>query len=184
MVERMLRDFDSAHGIRSAALRYFNAAGADPEGEIGEAHEPETHIIPLVLDVALGRRPEIAIFGDDYATEDGSCIRDYIHVSDLADAHVLALRRLLKGAASGHFNLGNGRGFSVRQVIEAAAKVTGKAIPAVVAPRRPGDPPRLVADAAHAKQALGWRPKRFELETQIADAWQWHQRHGGTGGSS
>ncbi|MFN3629337.1 MAG: UDP-glucose 4-epimerase GalE, partial [Casimicrobiaceae bacterium] len=141
MVERMLGDFDAAHGLRSISLRYFNAAGADPEGETGEAHDPETHLIPLVLDAAAGLRPHIVVHGDDHPTPDGTCIRDYIHVSDLAQAHVLALRALEAGAATTAYNLGNGRGFSVREVIEVAREVTGRDISVVIGPRRAGDPP-------------------------------------------
>ncbi len=174
MVERMLRDFGAAYDLRSVSLRYFNAAGADPDGEIGEAHEPEHHLIPLVLDAALGRRPGISVFGDNYATADGTCIRDYVHVTDLAEAHVLALKFLLAGGNSGSFNLGNGRGHSVMEVIEAARRVTGREIAVTVGPRRPGDPPVLVAENSEARKLLGWSPQRKELETQIADAWRWH----------
>lgn len=177
MVERMLRDFGAAYGLRSTALRYFNAAGADPDARIGEDHDPETHLIPLVLDAAARRRPDIAVFGEDYETPDGTCVRDYIHVGDLADAHVLALRRLLAGGDSEFFNLGNGNGFSVREVITAAGKVTGRDIPVRRGERRAGDPAVLVADATRAKTVLGWKPQRAALEVQIADAWRWHQKH-------
>ena len=174
VVERMLRDFDAAYRLRSVSLRYFNATGADPGGEIGEAHEPETHLIPLVLDAALGRRADITVFGDDYDTPDGTCIRDYIHVADLAEAHVLALRYLLAGGDTGCFNLGNGRGHSVMEVVEAARRMTGREIVSTVGARRLGDPPVLIADSDGARKLLGWKPKREALETQIADAWRWH----------
>jgi UDP-glucose-4-epimerase GalE len=176
MIERMLQDFDSAHGLRSISLRYFNAAGADPAGEIGEAHDPETHLIPLVLDAAHGVRPDITIFGDQYATPDGTCIRDYVHVADLAQAHVLALQALESGAPSTAYNLGNGRGFSVRQVIEVAESVTGRAVPVRVGSQRAGDPPQLVGDATRIRAALGWQPCHAELEDIIGTAWRWHQR--------
>ncbi|MBF0283126.1 MAG: UDP-glucose 4-epimerase GalE [Magnetococcales bacterium] len=175
-VEAMLEDFSRAYDFRYAALRYFNAAGGDPAGEIGEAHQPETHLIPLVLDAALGRRPHVAIYGQDYPTPDGSCVRDYIHVDDLAEAHRLALAWLERGGESGAFNLGNGQGFSVRQVIETARRVTGREIEAVEAPRRPGDPPFLIGDARRAREILGWTPRRPELETILGDAWRWRQR--------
>jgi UDP-arabinose 4-epimerase len=167
MIERMLQDFDAAHGLRSIALRYFNAAGADPKGEIGEAHDPETHLIPLVLDAAIGRRPVITVYGDDYDTPDGTCIRDYIHVTDLAEAHVLALQALEQGAVSTVYNLGNGQGFSVQQVINRARQVTGCDIPVAIGSRRPGDPSRLVGNASRIRRELGWHPRYFELE--------WHQ---------
>jgi UDP-glucose 4-epimerase len=173
LVEHMLRWFHRIHGLRYASLRYFNVAGALPGR--GEAHEPETHIIPLVLDVALGRREKIFIFGDDYATPDGTCIRDYIHVADLADAHILAL-----AALSEHdrmiYNLGNGNGFSVKQVIEAARRVTGHPIPVEIKPRREGDPARLVASSTQAKADLGWTPKYPGLDDILASAWAWHQQ--------
>jgi UDP-arabinose 4-epimerase len=175
MVERMLADFGVAHGLRSVALRYFNAAGADPDGEIGEAHDPETHLIPLVLDAAAGRRPHIAIHGTDYPTADGTCIRDYIHVTDLADAHIRALDHLA-GAAPGlqAFNLGNGRGFSVRQIIATAERVTGKPIPVIESARRPGDPAELVGDATRAREVLGWKPRLADIDTIVDTAWRWH----------
>jgi UDP-arabinose 4-epimerase len=173
MAERMLDDFGRAHGIGSMCLRYFNAAGADPDAETGEDHDPETHLIPLVLYAASGRRPSIAIFGTDYPTPDGTCIRDYIHVSDLATAHVMALRSLEQGAQSGKFNLGTGQGHSVMEVLAVARRVTGRAIQAEVMPRRPGDPPRLVADATRAAAELGWKPAHASLETQIQHAWNW-----------
>jgi UDP-glucose-4-epimerase GalE len=175
-VEQMLAAAGSAHDLRSVSLRYFNAAGADPDGEIGENHIPETHLIPLVLEVAAGMRPHIEIYGDDYPTADGTAVRDYIHVSDLADAHVLALKRLLKGGQSATLNLANGRGYSVREVVDVARQVTGHEIPAKMCPRRTGDPPELVGDSARAREKLNWRPLRSELATQIADAWQWMQK--------
>ncbi|WP_341704390.1 UDP-glucose 4-epimerase GalE [Ferrovibrio sp.] len=177
--ERMLADFAYAHGSRFVALRYFNAAGADPDGELGERHDPETHLIPLVLQAAAGQRPQIAVYGTDYPTPDGTCIRDYVHVSDLAAAHVLALRHLLGGGDSARLNLGNGSGFSVRQVIDAARHVTGRAIPVQEAARRAGDPPVLVADAAQSRAVLGWQPQRAALETQIGDAWAWLRKTAG-----
>jgi UDP-glucose 4-epimerase len=176
MVERMLADYDAAHGLRSVALRYFNAAGADPEGELGERHDPETHLIPLVLQAAAGRRPSIQVFGTDYDTPDGTCIRDYIHIQDLCAAHLLALERLAGGAPSAAYNLGNGTGFSVREVIAAAERVTGKAIPVVYAARRAGDPARLVADSRAARAALGWTPAHPDLDTIVAHAWTWERR--------
>lgn len=176
MIERMLADFGAAHGLRSVALRYFNAAGADPEGEIGEDHDPETHLIPLVLDAAAGRRPHITVFGEDYDTPDGTCIRDYIHVTDLADAHVLALRALDAGEPGAAYNLGNGLGFSVQEVIDHAREVTGLKVPVIAGPRRPGDPPRLVGDARRATTELGWQPRYADLDRIIETAWQWHTR--------
>ena len=176
MVERILADCGAAYGMRSVALRYFNAAGADPEGQIGEWHENETHLIPLVLDVALGRRPHLFVNGVDYDTPDGTCIRDYIHVADLADAHVRALERLRAGGPSRNFNLGNGRGYSVKEVISAAQSVTGREIPVIVRERRPGDPPRLIGSPALAMRELGWAPRRGELRLQIEDAWRWHRQ--------
>jgi UDP-arabinose 4-epimerase len=177
MIERMLHWLGGARGLRHAALRYFNAAGADPEGEIGEDHDPETHLIPLVLSAALGKRAAIDIFGTDYPTPDGTAIRDYIHVQDLADAHVLALGHLLKGGNSVALNLGTGAGHSVRAVIDAAERVTGRSIPRREAARRAGDPPTLVADARRAKAALGWTPKLSGLDDIIASAWAWHRRN-------
>jgi UDP-glucose 4-epimerase len=173
LVEYMLRWFNRIHGLRYASLRYFNVAGALPGR--GEAHEPETHIIPLILDVALGRRDKIMIFGDDYDTPDGTCIRDYIHVTDLAAAHILALEAL-NSRDRIVCNLGNGQGFSVREVIEAARKVTGHAIPVELKPRRPGDPARLVASSALAQRELGWKPQIPEIERILASAWEWHQQ--------
>lgn len=176
MVERILADFDVAHELKSVCFRYFNAAGADPEGRLGEDHNPETHLIPLVLLTALGQRDSIAIFGTDYPTPDGTCIRDYIHVTDLAQAHVLGLEYLLKGGDSQAFNLGNGNGFSVKQVIDAAREITGHPIPAVEQPRRAGDPPALVGTSAKAQQVLGWKPQYPGLQDLIGHSWQWHQR--------
>jgi UDP-glucose 4-epimerase len=182
LVERMLGWFHRIHGLRYASLRYFNVAGAaEGPGEItrGEAHEPESHLIPLVLDVALGRRKSIKIFGDDYPTPDGTCIRDYIHVSDLADAHLLALNALETSPADESgliFNLGNGRGFSVLEVIESARRVTGHSIPAEVCPRRPGDPAVLVASSEKAIRELGWKPRYTELDEIVRTAWAWHQK--------
>ncbi|OUL19052.1 UDP-glucose 4-epimerase GalE [Nostoc sp. RF31YmG] len=176
MVERILSDFDIAYNLKSVRFRYFNAAGADPSGLLGEDHEPETHLIPLVLLAALGKRESIFIFGTDYPTSDGTCIRDYIHVTDLAQAHILGLQYLLKGGESEVFNLGNGSGFSVREVIENAHKVTGKEIKIEERDRRPGDPPILVGSSDKARQKLGWQPQYPNLEEIISHAWQWHQK--------
>ncbi|OUD12468.1 UDP-glucose 4-epimerase GalE [Thioflexithrix psekupsensis] len=176
MVEQILRDYDEAFGLKSVCLRYFNAAGADPEGELGERHVPETHLIPLVLQTAAGRREFITIFGEDYDTPDGTCIRDYIHINDLCQAHELALQRLLSNQPSAVYNLGNGEGFSVRQVIDTARQVTGKTIPVQIGTRRAGDPARLVADSRLARQELGWQPQYPDLKSIIADAWRWEQR--------
>lgn len=176
MVEEILADFDTAYDFRSVRFRYFNAAGADPSGNLGEDHNPETHLIPLVLLTALGKRESISIFGTDYPTPDGTCIRDYIHVSDLADAHVLGLEYLMKGGETAAFNLGNGNGFSVKEVIEASRAVTGKEIKAIECDRRPGDPPMLVGSAAKAKEVLGWNPQFSDVTKIIAHAWQWHQK--------
>ncbi|MDE1145955.1 MAG: UDP-glucose 4-epimerase GalE [Azospirillaceae bacterium] len=172
MMERIIEDCGPAWGLRSAILRYFNAAGADPDGDLGENHDPEPHLIPNVLDAALGRKDGLTINGDDYPTPDGTCIRDYIHVSDLADAHVLALKHLMREGPSVALNLGNGSGYSVREVLEAAEKVTGLPIPWQLGPRRPGDPPALVGDATLARRILGWTPSRDALEVQITDAWR------------
>ncbi|MDJ0902357.1 MAG: UDP-glucose 4-epimerase GalE [Xenococcus sp. MO_188.B8] len=176
MVEQILQDFSHAYDFRSVCLRYFNAAGADPEGMLGEDHNPETHLIPLVLQAASGHRDSISIFGTDYNTPDGTCIRDYIHVSDLAQAHILALKYLLDDGKTDVFNLGNGNGFSVKQVIEIARKVTGQEIKALECDRRPGDPPVLVGSGEKAQQILGWQPQYYTLEDIIAHAWQWHQK--------
>ncbi|PYZ97530.1 UDP-glucose 4-epimerase GalE [Alteribacter lacisalsi] len=175
-IEKMLKWCGEAYGIRSISLRYFNVAGADMSGRIGEDHTPETHLIPIVLQVALGQRDKIMIFGDDYHTPDGTCIRDYIHVSDLIDAHLLALGRLRDGHGSSVYNLGNGNGFSVKEVIETARKVTGREIPAELAPRRAGDPARLVASSDKARSELGWEPAYPELEKIIDSAWNWHRQ--------
>jgi UDP-arabinose 4-epimerase len=177
MIERALYWHGVAHGLRHIALRYFNAAGADPDGEIGEAHDPETHLIPLILDAATGRRAQIDVFGTDYPTPDGTAIRDYIHVQDLAEAHVLALRYLENGGESTALNLGTGEGHSVRDTIATARRVTGCAIPSRDTTRRAGDPPVLVADATRARQVLGWTPALASLDGIIATAWAWHQRH-------
>jgi len=177
MVEQALQDYDRAYGLKSICLRYFNAAGADPEGRIGELHEPESHLIPLVLQAAAGRRDHIAVFGSDYDTPDGTCIRDYIHVMDLCAAHLLALDRLHAGADSDAFNLGNGAGASIREVIAVAERVTGHRIPVVEAARRAGDPARLVANPQKAFAALGWKPQRADLAIIVGDAWNFHRRH-------
>ncbi len=175
-VERMLSDFEKAYGLRFIALRYFNAAGADPGNEIGEDHDPETHLIPLVLDAVSGRRPHVTIFGCDYDTPDGTCIRDYLHVSDLASAHVKALQTLQAGAAAGAYNLGIGRGFSVREVIAEVERVTGLCVPVIAGDRRPGDPAELVADATKARKELSWEPQITGLGEIVGTAWAWHQR--------
>lgn len=176
--ETAIRQIAAATGIRYILLRYFNASGCDPDSEIGEVHLPETHLIPLVLQAAAGLAPHVEVFGDDYPTEDGTCIRDYVHVSDLANAHVLALDALESGAPSDVFNLGTGRGHSVRQVIEAAQRVTGKTIPVVFGARRPGDPAELLADPAKANGLLRWRPERTSIDVQIGDAWRWMKAYG------
>jgi UDP-arabinose 4-epimerase len=179
MVECMLRDFGEAHGLKSMALRYFNAAGADPDGETGERHDPETHLIPLALDAAAGIGKPLTVFGEDYDTPDGTCIRDYIHVADLAEAHVAALQALLDGAGSNAYNLGTGNGFTVRQAIDAVEKVTCRAVPHSIGPRRAGDPASLVADPSAANRDLGWRPLVSDLDSIVATAWAWHQKvHG------
>ncbi|BBA52540.1 UDP-glucose 4-epimerase GalE [Fusobacterium varium] len=176
-VEKMLKWCDKAYGIKYTALRYFNVAGAHSTGEIGEDHSPESHLIPIILQVALGKREHIGIYGDDYPTADGTCIRDYIHVMDLADAHILALKRLNNGGESEIFNLGNGEGFSVKEVIEVARKVTKHPIPAIVSPRRAGDPAKLVASSEKAMKELKWSPKYNTLEKIIDTAWIWHKSH-------
>lgn len=176
IVEQILEDYDRAYDLKSISLRYFNAAGADPAGQLGERHEPETHLIPLVLRAASGRLPDIKVFGRDYETPDGTCIRDYVHVSDLCEAHRLALVRLMHGAGSAVYNLGNGNGFSVAEVIAAAERVTTRAICVTPMPRRAGDPPRLVADATLAHTELGWQPRFDRLETIIAHAWAWESK--------
>jgi UDP-glucose-4-epimerase GalE len=176
MVECILRDFDAAHGIRSMALRYFNAAGADPDGETGERHDPETHLIPLALDAVADNRRTLTVYGEDYPTADGTCIRDYIHVADLAEAHVVALEALFGGAGSNAYNLGTGNGFTVRQVIDAIEQVTGRPVPHSIGPRRAGDPAALVADPSAANRDLGWQPKMSDLQSIVATAWAWHQK--------
>lgn len=176
MVEQALADYDQAYGLKSVCLRYFNAAGADPDGQLGERHDPETHLIPLVLQAASQRRRHISVFGRDYDTPDGTCVRDYIHISDLCDAHWLAVSSLMDGAASQAYNLGNGNGFSVQEVIDVARRVTGRSIAVVDGPRREGDPARLVADAALARKCLGWVPRFADLETIIRHAWAWETR--------
>lgn len=178
LVEQLLTDYSSAYGLESVCLRYFNAAGADPDGELGERHEPETHLIPIVLQAASGRRERIAIFGEDYDTEDGTCVRDYIHVEDLAQAHWLALKYLEEKGVSAAFNLGNGNGYSIRQVIESARRVTGRDFPVEAGPRRPGDPAVLVADSRAAKRELGWAPENADLDQIIRHAWAWEQQKG------
>ena len=177
MMERMMNWFDKVHGIRYVALRYFNAAGAHTSGKIGEDHRPESHLIPLVLQTALGQREFISVFGEDYPTEDGTCVRDYIHVSDLADAHIKSVEYLNNEGASNVFNLGNGQGFSVKQVIETAVKVTGHDIPVKFEARRSGDPAVLVASSDKARSVLGWKPSYNQLEDIISGAWQWHESH-------
>ena len=180
-VEKMLKDFDAAHNIKSVIFRYFNAAGSDPQGRLGEDHSPETHLIPLVLQTALGHRKAISIFGTDYPTPDGTCIRDYIHVTDLAEAHVLGLAYLFEKDSSNVFNLGNGSGFSVKEVIETARKVTGQEIAAIEEDRRAGDPPILVGSSEKAQKLLGWKPSYSDLTQIIEHAWKWHQsRHAST----
>jgi len=177
VVERILADIDAAHGVKSVPLRYFNAAGSDPDCEIGEQHDPETHLIPLVLQAARDGTP-IRVFGNDYETPDGTCIRDYVHVCDLGDAHIRALEYLLAGGKSRAFNLANAQGYSVKQVIAAAERVTGKPIAVEMAARRPGDPPVLIGAAGAAAEVLGWKPTRSDLAVQIADAWNWMRKTG------
>jgi UDP-glucose-4-epimerase GalE len=176
LIEQALTDYAAAYGWGFAALRYFNAAGASPRGDIGEDHDPETHLIPLVIQSAMGQRPHIEIFGTDYPTPDGTCIRDYIHVDDLADAHILALDKLQPGSAL-KYNVGTGKGCSVREVIEAVEKVCGKKVPVKLGARRAGDPAELVASPAKIMKELGWRPKYFELEQILETAWNWHRTH-------
>lgn len=176
MVERILADAETAHGLRWAALRYFNASGADPEGDIGECHDPETHLIPAALEAAAGLRPGFELFGTDYPTRDGTCIRDYVHVSDLAQAHVSAIEALLDGRTLGARNLGAGRGHSNREVLAAVERTVGSPVPLREAPRRPGDPAELVADASRFRQEFGWEPRYSDLETIVQSAWTWLQR--------
>ena len=179
MIERVLADFGHAYGLKSVCLRYFNACGADPEGRIGERHDPETHLIPLLLQVASGRRPNISVFGRDYPTPDGTCIRDYIHIEDLCTAHLLAVDHLVAGGDSRAFNLGNGTGFSVQEVLETVRRVTGHPIPVNDGPRREGDPARLVADSARVRQAFGWTPRYADLDLIVRHAWAWEQKCAG-----
>ena len=176
-MEQMMYWTSRAHGLRYVALRYFNACGAHPSGVIGEAHNPETHLIPLILQVPNGQRDKISVFGDDYPTRDGTCVRDYIHVTDLAQAHMLALDYLLAGGENNVFNLGNGVGFTVREVIDVARAVTGHPIPAETCPRRAGDPAQLVASSAKARTVLGWEPRYADLNTILSTAWNWHKNH-------
>ena len=176
-MERMFYWASVAHGIHFVALRYFNACGAHPNGNIGEAHDPETHLIPIVLQVPNGQRKTVNIFGDDYGTRDGTCVRDYIHVCDLASAHVLAAEYLMNGGKNDVFNLGNGVGFTVREIVDAAEKVVGKPIACEIASRRAGDPAQLVASSEKAKTVLGWKPKYDDIDTIISTAWRWHSTH-------
>lgn len=176
-IEKMLKWSEQAYGIKHIVLRYFNVAGAHMDGKLGEDHTPETHLIPIILQVALGKREKINIFGDDYDTHDGTCIRDYIHVTDLADAHILAIEKLRRDGVSGTYNLGNGNGFTVKEVIAAARKVTNHPIPAEVVARRAGDPARLVASSEKAVTELGWQPRYTSLEQMIQSAWSWFQKH-------
>lgn len=176
-IENMMRWFDGAYGLKSIALRYFNAAGAHMSGDIGEDHNPESHLIPIVLQVALGKRQSISIFGDDYPTPDGTCIRDYIHVTDLADAHLLALDKLRAGGASTVYNLGSGTGFSVREIINVAREVTGHSIPETMASRRAGDPAVLIASSEKIRKELGWNPRLDNIKTIVSSAWEWHKNH-------
>lgn len=176
-IENMLKWCDCAYNIRYVALRYFNAAGSDTEAGIGEDHNPESHLIPLVMKTALGQQDHIGIFGEDYPTPDGTCVRDYIHVMDLSEAHLLAADYLLSGGESDVFNLGNGVGFTVKEVIQAAEEVVGASIPAKIAPRRAGDPAQLVASSDKAKSILGWKPSRYNIHTILSDAWSWHKAH-------
>lgn len=174
-VERIFKDYQKAYGLEFVVLRYFNAAGADPDSEIGEDHDPETHIIPLVLDAAAGKRPDIKVFGTDYPTSDGSCIRDYIHVTDLAQAHLLALKYLEKGGKSDFFNLGNEKGTSVLEIIDAVKRVTSRDFKVTLAPRRPGDPAILVGSSEKARKVLGWEPQFADIDTIVSHAWKWHK---------
>ncbi len=176
MVEQILSDFDHAYGLKSVSLRYFNAAGADPDGELGERHIPETHLIPLVLQAASGRRESITVFGDDYDTPDGTCIRDYIHINDLCTAHLLGLEHLVAGGDSRAYNMGNGQGYSIKELIDVAKSVTGSDFKVVMGERRDGDPARLVADSTLLQKELGWKPQFAELETIICHAWEWEEK--------
>jgi UDP-arabinose 4-epimerase len=174
-VEHALRRYEQAYGLRSITLRYFNAAGADPDGELGEDHRPETHLIPLMIEAAQGRRSAVEIFGTDYETSDGTALRDYVHVTDLARAHVEAVRRLLRGAPSVSLNLGTGRGHTIREVVSVVESVGGRKVPVREGPRRPGDPPALIADSSRAQATLGWRPQLSDLSTIVRTAWNWHE---------
>ncbi|MBI4665217.1 MAG: UDP-glucose 4-epimerase GalE [Nitrospinae bacterium] len=178
--ERMAEDFSSAYGLKPVFLRYFNAAGADPEGRLGENHDPETHLIPLAIQAALGRRGPVTVFGADYPTPDGTCVRDYVHVMDLADAHLKAMEHLLNGGAPSAFNLGSGTGYSVREVVAMVEKVGGKSVPVIEGPRRAGDPPALVASSARALETLGWKPRYAELEAIVKTAYEWHKKQVGS----
>lgn len=177
MMEQFMQDYDKAYGMKYVALRYFNAAGAHASGEIGEAHSPESHLIPLILQVSNGKREQINIFGDDYPTHDGTCIRDYIHITDLADAHIKALEYLKNGGKSTYYNLGNGNGFSVKEVIDTVEKVVGSPVKKQVVERRPGDPASLVASSEKIQKELGWKPKYDTLDSIVASAWKWHSTH-------
>ncbi len=177
-IEQMLGDFGASHGLQSVIFRYFNVAGADPDGEAGEFHRPETHLIPLMLDAVDGKREALTVYGSDYPTPDGTCIRDYVHVSDLVDAHVLGLKWLEEGKGSNVFCLGTGSGFSVRDVIAQSGRVTNRDVPVIYGDRRPGDAVKLVSGSEKAVRDLGWRPKRSDMATMIADAWRWHQGPG------
>jgi UDP-glucose-4-epimerase GalE len=181
MVERILADLERSHGLRWAALRYFNACGADPEGDLGECHDPETHLIPVCLEAVAGLRERLELYGTDYDTPDGTCIRDYVHVTDLADAHVRALEALLEGRSVGARNVATGRGHSNREVVRAVARITGKPVPLREAPRRPGDPPELVADATLLRRELGWEPQHSNMDTVVETAWAWLKRWKGLG---
>lgn len=177
MIEQMLQDYSQIYGLRYVALRYFNAAGADSSGEIGEDHTPETHLIPLILEAALGKRLNITIFGTDYDTADGTCVRDYIHVNDLASAHILSMEYLRDGGASNYFNLGSGNGFSVKEIVDTTKTVTGVDFPVAIGERRAGDPGTLIASSEKAQTVLGWKPVHSDVTQVIKDAWQWHQGH-------
>ncbi|HLC77841.1 MAG TPA: UDP-glucose 4-epimerase GalE [Candidatus Nanoarchaeia archaeon] len=177
IAERMLKFFDQIYGIKSTCLRYFNAAGADAAGDIGEAHKPETHLIPLVFEVVLGKRQHLTIYGDDYTTQDGTCIRDFIHVSDLAQAHILTMENLFEQKESSIYNVGTGSGYSVREIIGQAREITGHPIPILESERRLGDPPELVADVTKIKSELGWTPKMSDLDAILRTAWNWHKNH-------
>ncbi len=179
MLEKILTWYGKAYGLKSTFLRYFNAAGAHASGGIGEVHSPETHLIPLVLDAAMGRRKNITIFGQDYPTPDGTCVRDYIHVTDLASAHFLALQKMMETGKSDFFNLGTGKGYSVKEMIMAAEKVTGQKIPVILGERRAGDPPELVAQADKANRVLGWKPEHSSLENILETSWKWHLKYFG-----